>query len=242
MRKVKQQTKTKVSKTKKIQLGKAILEGKKQKMSLQELKALSRQIHPHQDQHKENAWLPDIVTISRNLRENLTRAKSKMMDSLRKSNAEKDIKIYEYLLMDDHLSTVPSSPNLSSSSSSSDYDDDEYDDLSSVTTTESTFQLKLVTSDSGSVSVVPSNTSRTLTRPTTPTTTADMFLPLYTPDFSSIMDMDFFFPKAINTTTTTTTTTDVTEDQINSWLQRGGFGDSMTPLTMATDQELAGNL
>ncbi|KAG2202554.1 hypothetical protein INT47_012548 [Mucor saturninus] len=210
-------------------------------MSLGELKALSRQIRP----------CHDIMSISRKLRENLTRAKSKMMDSLSKSNAEKDLKIYEYLLMDD-LSTisssVPSSPNLSSASSDYDDDDDEEDDFSSVTTTESTFQLKLVTSDSGSVSVVPSSHTPKLP-PFHPimSTYDTALLPLYTPDFASI-DMDFFFPKSTplthlhhhhHTTTNTTPATDVTEDQINSWLQRGGFGDSMTPLTMATDQELA---
>ncbi|KAI7888537.1 uncharacterized protein EV154DRAFT_517322 [Mucor mucedo] len=216
-------------------------------MSLRELKALSRQIRP----------CHDIMSISRKLRENLTRAKSKMMDSLSKSNAEKDLKIYEYLLMDD-LSTisssVPSSPNLSSASSDYDDDDDdddnEEDDFSSVTTTESTFQLKLVTSDSGSVSVVPSSSHTPKLPPShaimsSPYDTA--LLPLYTPDFASI-DMDFFFPKSTplthlhhhhHTTTNTTAASDVTEDQINSWLQRGGFGDSMTPLTMATDQELA---
>lgn len=48
----------------------------------------------------------------------------------------------------------------------------------------------------------------------------------------------------LNNMTTTTTTqnlvSEVTEDQINTWLQRGGFSSS--PLTMATDQELAGKL
>lgn len=213
-------SKSKVSKSKKIILGKAI-DGKKEKMSLQELKALSRQIRPHSEFNAR----PDIVSISRDLRENLTKAKSRMMDSLKKSKAEKDLKIYEYLL--DDCYSVPSSPNLSSSCSSSDYDDE--DDFSSVNTaTSSSVQLRLVTSDSGSVSVVPSNIGHPL--------------PLYTPDFSpSVIDMDYFFQSPISTPCTNNiNNNDVTEDQINSWLQRGGFGDTMSPITMATDQELAG--
>lgn len=202
-------------------------------MSLQELKALSRQIRPHSEFNSR----PDIVTISRNLRENLIKAKSKMMDSLKNSTTPKDLKIYEYL-KDDVSCSIPSSPNLSSSSSSSDYDDE--DDFSSVNSTTSSIQLKLVTSDSGSVSVVPSNAITSASHIDLPFGNP---LPLYTPDFSpSIIDMDFFFQSSKPRPCTNYNNNDVTEDQINSWLQRGGFGDSMSPITMATDQELAGKL
>ncbi|KAI9257480.1 hypothetical protein EDC94DRAFT_635817 [Helicostylum pulchrum] len=225
-------------------------------MSLQELKALSRQIRPHH--HCDLNSRPDIIAISRNLRENLARAKSKMMDSLKKSSTPKDLQIYEYLNKEDlsSSSSVPSSPNLSSSSSSSDYEDDDY---SSVNSTNSSIQLRLVTNDAGSASVVPtssfsSSLSTTTTTTTDTSTTCSSFdisddamifgnpLPLYTPDFytsPSIMNMDLFFQSPHWAKTMPCSNSDVTEDQIDSWLQRGGFGDNMSPITMATDQELA---
>lgn len=230
-----------MTKAKKIILGKPI-DGKKQKMSLQELKALSRQIRPQTDLNSR----PDIIAISRNLRENLARAKSKMMDSLKKSSTPQDLQIYEYLNKED-VSSVPSSPNLSSSSSSSDYEDDDY---SSVNSTNSSIQLRLVTNDAGSASVVPTTSCSTTTTNTTTTFAihddAMIFgnpLPLYTPDFytsPSIMNMDLFFQSPHWAKTMPCSNSDVTEDQIDSWLQRGGFGDNMSPITMATDQELAG--
>ncbi|GAA5816659.1 hypothetical protein MFLAVUS_010189 [Mucor flavus] len=236
----------KVAKPKKIILGKPI-DGKKQKMSLQELKALSRQIRPHTDLNSR----PDIIAISRNLRENLARAKSKMMDSLKKSSTPQDLQIYEYLNKED-VSSVPSSPNLSSSSSSSDYEDDDY---SSVNSTNSSIQLRLVTNDAGSAFVVHTSCPTTTTNTTNTSTTnyssfainddAMIFgnpLPLYTPDFytsPSIMNMDLFFQSPHWAKTMPCSNSDVTEDQIDSWLQRGGFGDNMSPITMATDQELA---
>ncbi|KAI9354905.1 hypothetical protein BD770DRAFT_473792 [Pilaira anomala] len=249
----------KVTKPKKIILGKPI-DGKKQKMSLQELKALSRQIRPHSQFNSR----PDILAISRNLRENLARAKSKMMDSLKHSTVPKDLEIYEYLSQKNTISSssssssssfspsssssstttssMPSSPNLSSSHS-----DDEEDDDSSVNSTNSSLQLRLVTNESGSASVLPTNIKSNITTASTFNPNQEEIfgnpLPLYTPDFyssPSIMNMDLFFqsphwaPKSMPCTNR-----DVTEDQIDSWLQRGGFGDHMSPITMATDQELA---
>ncbi|KAI8088428.1 hypothetical protein BDF21DRAFT_413208 [Thamnidium elegans] len=208
-------------------------------MSLQELKALSRQIRPHSDLNSR----PDIIAISRNLRENLARAKSKMMDSLKKSTAPKDLQIYEYLNKEDVSSSVPSSPNLSSSSSSSDYEDDDY---SSVNSTNSSIQLRLVTNDAGSASVVPTSCSTSSCSLSFAINDDAMIfgnpLPLYTPDFytsPSIMNMELFFQSPHWAKTMPCTNSDVTEDQIDSWLQRGGFGDNMSPITMATDQELA---
>lgn len=240
----------KVTKPKKIILGKPI-DGTKQKMSLQELKALSRQIRPHSQFDSR----PDILAISRNLRENLARAKSKMMDSLKHSTAPKDLEIYEYLSQKNTISSsssssssttssMPSSPNLSSSHS----DDEEEDDDSSVNSTNSSLQLRLVTNESGSASVLPTNIKPNITTTSTFNLNQEEIfgnpLPLYTPDFyssPSIMNMDLFFqsphwaPKSMPCTNR-----DVTEDQIDSWLQRGGFGGHMSPITMATDQELAG--
>ncbi|CAO3613520.1 unnamed protein product [Mucor hiemalis] len=224
------------NKSKKIILGKPIVDGKKQKMSLQELKALSRQVRPIVKQQKKTD--DDIVAISRNLRENLFKAKSKMMDSLKNSNTPKDLQMYEFLNKDSE--SMPSSPSYTSSEE--DYDDD----CHSVNSTH--LSLRLVTNDSGSVSVVPSSVCQSSSASTVSSLDDSLMnetifgdesplMPLYTP---SIMNMEIFFQSPFWTPKTMPcTNNDVTEDQINSWLQRGGFGDHMSPITMATDQELA---
>lgn len=190
-------------------------------MNLQELKALSRQIRfgPQHD---------DIVRLSRNLRENLFRAKSKMMDSLKHSNEPQDIQIYNDLVKREE-------------------EDDDCDSISSAQ------QLKLVTSASGSVSVVSSDDYSSASSSASTTSSLDdeqddLLMPLYTPNYypsSSVMDMDLFLqhPWPLLEKTPYNDHEDVTEDQINSWLQRGGHDDDnsiMSPITMATDQELAG--
>jgi hypothetical protein len=200
---------------KKIILGKPC--NGKQKMNLQELKALSRQIS-FSPQHD------DILRLSRNLRENLFRAKSKMMDSLKHSNEPQDIQIYK-----DLIKRQP----------------EEEDDCDSIS------QIKLVTSASGSVSVVSSDGYSSSSSSASTTSSLDdeqddLLMPLYTPNYypSSVMDMDLFLqhPWPVLEKTPYNDHEDVTEDQINSWLQRGGHDDNsiMSPITMATDQELAG--
>lgn len=190
-------------KSKKIILGKPILDGK-QKMSLQELKALSRQIKPVNKQQ-------DILKMSRNLRENLHKAKSKMMDNLKKSNTPKDVEIYEFLNKENLM---------------------EGDDIRLVT--DESGSLSVTSSCSSSSSSVSSLDNQSLMNET-------LFEPLYTP---SIMNMELFFQSSSPFWTPKTIShhNDVTEDQIDSWLQRGGFGDHMSPMIMATDQELAGKL
>ncbi|KAI7906038.1 uncharacterized protein BX663DRAFT_249124 [Cokeromyces recurvatus] len=286
------QKRRKVTKPKKIILGKPCTG--KQKMNLEELKALSRQVRPNHttvslspltnlncrstlNHHEEN-----IILLSRNLRENLFRAKSRMMDSLKNSNEPQALQIYKDLMNQSSTTTSTSSSDNSSriSSESTSHSEDE-DDCSSVSTL-SSLQLRLVTDESGHVSVVssdyPTPSSKvsipsifdmdikqennplfhiqdpiTITTPTTTTTTTTTtsFMSLYTPhDYPSMMlDMELFLSNhpywtlleksndySQSTTTTTTTTPDVTEEQINSWLQRGGHNDT---ITMATDQELA---
>lgn len=186
-------------------------------MNLQELQALSRQIS-FGPRHN------DILCLSRNLRENLFRAKSKMMDNLKHSNEPQDIRIYNDLIK---------------------REEETDDDCDSVN------QIKLVTNASGSVSVVSSSDDY-LSSSSASTTSSlddeqdDLSMPLYTPNYysSSIMDMDLFLqhPWPLLEKTPYNDHEDVTEDQINSWLQRGGHDDNsiMSPITMATDQELAG--
>jgi hypothetical protein len=224
--------------SKKIILGKPIT-SKQQKMSLQELKALSRQIRPltSSTNNKSN---DNIILISKNLRENLFKAKSKMMDSLKKSSTPKDVEIYEYLNKENICPPAYLSSSSSSSTTSSDNEDD--DDCNSV---DSSIQLKLVTNESGSVSLVPTTGSDSSQSSNSTVSSYDDedFMPLYTPDYSCTMNMDFFGgleqPEWLQAKSENNTDM-VTEDQINSWLQRGGFGDHMSPITMATDQELAG--
>lgn len=69
-------------------------------------------------------------------------------------------------------------------------------------------------------------------------------MPLYTPSSSSMMDMDMCLQQpSWYQNCLSDINNDVTEDQINSWLQRGGHDDSInSPITMATDQELAGKV
>ena len=166
-------------------------------MSLQELKALSRQIRPTSTVPTTKSNHVDIVKLSRNLRDNLYKAKSKMLHNLKQSNTPKDLAMYECL---------------------TEIDND------------------LVTDDAESVSVVP---SCSISSASTVSSLDDSpLMPLYTP--TSVMNMELFFQSSFWAPKTMPVTQDVTEDQINSWLQRGGFGDHMSPITMATDQELAG--
>jgi hypothetical protein len=212
-------------KHKKILLGKPITKGKEQKMSLQELKALSRQIRPLNNNSNKEGKDDNIVLMSRNLRFNLFKAKSKMMDSLKNSNIPKDLEVYECLNNDQNAATI---------------------------------QLRLVTNESGSVSIVApppppplfdndstSSSSASSTISSFDDEDEDDYMPLYHhhQQDTSFMNMELIFQSPHWQPTKTMSSynqSDVTEDQINSWLQRGGFGDHMSPITMATDQELAG--
>lgn len=92
-----------------------------EKMTVEELKALSRQVKlPKED---------EIISLSRNLRHNLTKAKFRMMDSLRKSNVTQDVQIYECL-----NKSCPSTPSLSEPD---EYEEYGTDDSSSVSSTSS---------------------------------------------------------------------------------------------------------
>lgn len=246
----------KVAKSKKIILGKPC--NGKHKMNLQELKALSRQIRPcsatttssttpltqldariHQQENTKN-----IILLGRNLREKLFTAKSKMMDNLKNSEEPEDVLIYNNLIK----STLPSLVENSNNSTSSDEDED---DCSSVSTL-SSIQLRLVTDASGRVSVVSDDFSSTTSSLYDDgynndnyhlfghDSTCTSIMPLYTP--SPMMDMDLYLQQnSWYQNCLSDINNDVTEDQINSWLQRGGHDDSInSPITMATDQELAG--
>lgn len=261
----------KVAKSKKIILGKPC--NGKHKMNLQELKALSRQIRPYstaaatstctttsstaplsqlnahirneQDKEEDNA--KNIALLGRSLREKLFKAKSKMMDNLKNSEVPEDVLIYNNLIK----STLPSLVENNNSNNTN--SDDDEDDCSSVSTL-SSIQLRLVTDASGRVSVVSDDFSSTTSslydegynndsyhlfgRDSTCTS----IMPLYTP--SSMMDMDMYLQQpSWYQNCLSDINNDVTEDQINSWLQRGGHDDSInSPITMATDQELAGKL
>ncbi|KAI8351153.1 hypothetical protein BD560DRAFT_438870 [Blakeslea trispora] len=224
-------------------------------MSLQELKSLSRQIRPlsasdasftsklnsralsarssysEQDDSKKN-----IMMLSRCLRENMHRAKARMMNSLKNSNAPQDIQIYKNLINKSaNYYHGIATPDLGSS--------DDEDDCSSVSTL-SSLQFRLVTSDSGKISAVLSEPS--LSQSTSFLSQDENkscpFVPLYTPTClsPSLADIDLFLQHSWPVIEKGShTNRDVTEDQINSWLQRGGYNDSMSPITMATDQELA---
>ncbi|KAI8986464.1 hypothetical protein BDB01DRAFT_785757 [Pilobolus umbonatus] len=232
-----------VSKPKKIMLRPSL---GKQKMSLEELQALNRQIKPLSYMHCHN----NIKSISRSLKENLYMAKLKMMESLRNSNLPQDIQIYKYL----NDSTPPPSPGFTSSS-----EDEEYpDDCSSVSTKNSmSSQLRLVTDDSGFVSIVYTNDKPIDTPQSKLVKTDTMYntrlsandSPLQTLDtpsdyyttISPLINMSLLFPwieNSLSRSPSNDKNNDVTEDQIDLWLQRGG-GDYYSPITMATDQELA---
>ncbi|KAI8644630.1 hypothetical protein BD408DRAFT_413018 [Parasitella parasitica] len=239
----------KVTKSKKIILGKPC--NGKHKMNLQELKALSRQIRPYStlpSSTQLDARVPEaeqdiknITLLGRNLREKLFRAKSKMMDNLKNSEEPKDVIIYNNLVKSTLPSLVANSNNTNS---------DDEDDCSSVSTL-SSIQLRLVTDASGRVSVVSDDISSTTSSLYDDgynnnnyhlfghDSTCTSIMPLYTP--SSMMDMDLYLQQhSLYQSSLDDINNDVTEDQINSWLQRGGHDDSInSPITMATDQELA---
>ncbi|KAI8069098.1 uncharacterized protein B0P05DRAFT_551552 [Gilbertella persicaria] len=220
-------------KSKKIILGKPC--NGKQKMSLQELKALSRQIKPlsaasdasnklkprdlpvcssyhHQDEEKRS-----IAMLSRCLRENMYRAKSRMLDSLKKSDAPQDAQIYK-ILISKSTGCEGTTPDLGNS--------DNEDDCSSVSTL-SSLQFRLMADEAGKVSVVLSDPSQQQDN-----NDSCGFMPVYTPPMMNVFQNPWSVQEKDNNY-------DVTEDQINSWLQRGGHDDSMSLITMATDQELA---
>ncbi|CAO3674473.1 unnamed protein product [Rhizopus stolonifer] len=164
-----------------------------EKMTVQELKALSRQAKlPKQD---------DILTISRHLRHNLTKAKSRMMNSLKKSNVTQDVQMYE------SLKSCPSTPLF------------EYeDDCSSVSSSSSLPSVKPIADTLADMASIYSSL-------------------LYTPLYNSLLDMNLFLQSGLESTPDNSI--QATEDQINSWLQRGG-GGTISPITsLATDQELA---
>ena len=249
------QKRRKVAKSKKIILGKPC--NGKHKMNLQELKALSRQIRPYSTaatssttplaqlnariHQQENT--KDIVLLGKNLREKLFTAKSKMMDNLKNSKEPEDMLIYNNLIK----STLPSLVENNNNSTNS---DDDEDDCSSVSTL-SSIQLRLVTDASGRVSVVSDDFSSTTSLYDDGynndnyhlfghDSTCTSIMPLYTP--SPMLDMDLYLQQnPWYQNCLSNINNDVTEDQINSWLQRGGHDDSInSPITMATDQELAG--
>ncbi|CEP18371.1 hypothetical protein [Parasitella parasitica] len=239
----------KVTKSKKIILGKPC--NGKHKMNLQELKALSRQIRPYStlpsstqlDSHvsKTEQDTKNIALLGRNLREKLFRAKSKMMDNLKNSEEPKDVMIYNNLVK----ATLPSLVTISQNTNS-----DDEDDCSSVSTL-SSIQLRLVTDASGRVSVVSDDISSSASSLYDVgysndnyhlfghDSTCTSIMPLYTP--SSMMNTDLYLQQhSLYENCLDDINNDVTEDQINSWLQRGGHDDSIdSPITMATDQELA---
>lgn len=256
-----------VHKSKKIILGKPTLG--KQKMSLEELKAMNRQIKlpsvktPLNYFNCQNHYATnDIMSLSRNLKENLWLAKSKMMESLKNSSIPQDIQIYKYLSQTTTLSP-PSSPGFCS-------EEEEYaiDDCSSVSSKNSiTSQLRLVTNDSGFVSIVYNHDKPMSIIKTDIVRTEDIyshvelsanspFQTLDTPSHSftavaPVIDMGLFLnswkpenslsrslSNHNNNNHNKKSNNDVTEDQIDLWLQRGG-GDYYSPITMATDQELA---
>lgn len=162
-------------------------------MTVQELKALSRQAKlPKQD---------DILTISRHLRHNLTKAKGRMMNSLKKSNVIQDVQMYE------SLKSCPSTPLF------------EYeDDCSSVSSSSSLPSVKPIADTLADMASIYSSL-------------------LYTPLYNSLLDMNLFLQSGLESTPDNSI--QATEDQINSWLQRGG-GGTISPITsLATDQELA---
>ncbi|KAI9478313.1 MAG: hypothetical protein EXX96DRAFT_482927 [Benjaminiella poitrasii] len=216
-------------------------------MNLEELKALSRQIRPTANHHE------NIMLLSRNLRENLFRAKSRMMDSLKNSTEPQALQIYKDLT---NQSTCNNSSITNTTIRSSGGNED---DCSSVSTL-SSLQLRLVTDESGHVSVVSSDyqpvPSSKVAVSIPPSFTVDVkqdnffvgqdvtcptsFMSLYTPNYyPSMLDMELFLTNwpLFEKNTDYSQSTDVTEEQINSWLQRGGHNDT---ITMATDQELAG--
>ncbi|GAN05875.1 hypothetical protein MAM1_0104c05351 [Mucor ambiguus] len=206
------------------------------------LSRLNAQIRSEQDLEEDNT--KNIAMLGRSLRERLFKAKSKMMDNLKNSEEPEDVLIYNNLIK----STLPLLVKNSNSNNTS--SDDDEDDCSSVSTL-SSVQLRLVTDASGRVSVVSDDFSSTTSSLYDEgynndscylfghDSTCTSIMPLYTP--SSMMEMDMYLQQpSWYQSCHSDINNDVTEDQINSWLQRGGHDDSIdSPITMATDQELA---
>ncbi|KAK4510715.1 uncharacterized protein ATC70_005148 [Mucor velutinosus] len=206
------------------------------------LSRLNTHIRSEKDREEESA--KDIALLGRSLRERLFKAKSKMMDNLKNSEEPEDILIYNNLIKSTLPSLVENSNNSNANS------DDDEDDCSSVSTL-SSIQLRLVTDASGRVSVVSDDFSSTTSSLYDEGynndnyhlfghgSTCTSIAPLYT--LSSMMDMDMYLQQpSWYQSCLSDINNDVTEDQINSWLQRGGHDDSInSPITMATDQELA---
>ncbi|CAO3646167.1 unnamed protein product [Mucor fragilis] len=211
------------------------------------LSRLNAHIRSGKDGKEDDA--KNIALLGRSLRERLFKAKSKMMDNLKHSEEPEDVLIYNNLIK----STLPSLVENSNSNSTN--SDDDEDDCSSVSTL-SSIQLRLVTDASGRVSVVSddfSSTTFSLFDEGYNNDNCHLFghdsactsiMPLYTPSSSSMMDMDMCLQQpSWYQNCLSDINNDVTEDQINSWLQRGGHDDSInSPITMATDQELAGKV
>ncbi|KAI9259056.1 hypothetical protein BY458DRAFT_517641 [Sporodiniella umbellata] len=60
---------------------------------------------------------------------------------------------------------------------------------------------------------------------------------LYTPLYTSLLDMNLMLQSGLEMSATNSI--EATEEQINSWLQRGGGGTLSPIASLATDQELA---
>lgn len=202
--------------------------------------------HIRSEQDKDEDMAKNIALLGRSLRERLFKAKSKMMDNLKNSEEPEDVLIYNNLIK----STLPSL--VENSNGHNTHSDDDEDDCSSVSTL-SSIQLRLVTDASGRVSVVSDDFSSTTSSLYDEgynndnyhlfghDSTCTSIMPLYTP--SSTMEMDMYLPQpSWYQSCLSDINNDVTEDQINSWLQRGGHDDIDSPITMATDQELAGKV
>lgn len=144
-------------------------------MNVDELKALSRQIKPYPSSRNSDCTT-DIDLLVKKLKNNMNKAKSRMLQQLKQSNPP----LYHDIC-----------------------NDEDEDDCSSVSTS------SLSTS-----------------------------LPTYQDIYQSLLSLYPFDLSASVKNNTQDVMTEVTEDQINTWLQRGGFSSS--PITMVTDQELAG--
>lgn len=307
--------KIKKKQPKKVVLGKLYIG--EQKISSEALKELSRQASLHSSpttipsnynnldrlNHRSSSSSyhmasTDILSISRNLRTNLSKAKIKLMSTLKCSDTPEDIQMYKSLYSSSPLlnqassSTLSSSTKTSSSLLSSSFPptlNNTCPSSSSSTASVSSkgsssdetlaFHLRLVTDDSGSVSVVSDSNSERLSPmcatdyssddDTTVLTSSEScsylfgeglleskeecafnYIPpipqqhLETQDLVTIDNMNILLqswklehPSSL--LSKNDELRDVTEDQIDSWLQRGGGGGHHS-MVMATDQELAG--
>ncbi|KAI8880838.1 hypothetical protein K501DRAFT_286709 [Backusella circina FSU 941] len=306
--------KIKKKQPKKVVLGKPYTG--KQKMSSEALKELSRQASLHSSStilslnrnslnylnrrspspsHHHMAST-DILSISRNLRTNLSKAKIKLMSTLKCSDTPEDIQMYKSLyssslsplLKQTSPSTKSSSLSSLQSSFSSSLNNTCSPSLSSTISVSSkgstsdetsSFHLRLVTDDNGSVSVVSDNNIERLSPmcatdyssddDTTVLTSSESctylfgkslleskeecafnYIPpnpqqqleaqdLVTVDNMNILLQSWKLENPSSLLSKNDELRDVTEDQIDSWLQRGGDGSGHHSMVMATDQELA---